>query len=71
MPLCYWSANRYIILERLIAASVLDDVWDAYECVGRGGTIHLPPKPAGEGDPYADTGHSISSKHFACYDRRP
>lgn len=51
MPLCYWSANRYIILERLIAASVLDDVWDAYECVGRGGKIHLPPKPAGEAIP--------------------
>jgi hypothetical protein len=36
----------------LIDASVLDNVWDANECVLRGGKIQLQPKPAGERDPY-------------------
>jgi Phytanoyl-CoA dioxygenase (PhyH) len=48
----YWATNGYIILERLIDDSVLDDVWDAYECAVGGGKIQLPAEPAGEGDPY-------------------
>ena len=47
-----WAANGYIILERLIDESVLDDVWEAYEFAVRAAKIQLPPEPAGEGDPY-------------------
>jgi phytanoyl-CoA dioxygenase PhyH len=48
----YWAANGYIILERLFAGEVLDDVWEAYEAAVRNRKIQLPPEPAGDRDPY-------------------
>jgi ectoine hydroxylase-related dioxygenase (phytanoyl-CoA dioxygenase family) len=47
-----WAARGYIVLERLIDASALDEVWEAYERALRNGRVQLPPEPAGEGDPY-------------------
>jgi hypothetical protein len=48
----YWAQNGYIILERLIEESVLDDVWARYEQATRSGKIKLPSEPAVEGDPH-------------------
>ena len=48
----YWSERGYIILEGLIADSVLDDVWSEYEKAIASGKILPPTEPACEGDPY-------------------
>jgi ectoine hydroxylase-related dioxygenase (phytanoyl-CoA dioxygenase family) len=46
----YWNQNGYIILERLIEDSVLDEVWSRYDNAVRSGRIQPPPEPAAEGD---------------------
>ncbi len=47
-----WSEHGYIILERLIEDSVLDEVWSRYEDAIRSGKIKPPADPAAEDDPY-------------------
>lgn len=48
----YWAEHGYIVLERLIEESVLDEVWSRYENAIRFGKIKLDPEPAGEADPH-------------------
>jgi hypothetical protein len=47
-----WVEHGYIILERLMEDSILDEVWAGYEDAIQSGRIRLPEEPAGEGDPY-------------------
>jgi len=47
-----WSADGYVVLERLIEPEILDRVWTGYERAVANGKIKLSPDPAGEGDPY-------------------
>jgi hypothetical protein len=48
----YWSANGYIVIERLFTDDILDSVWEAYERAIHERKIVLPPEPAGDGDPH-------------------
>jgi hypothetical protein len=48
----YWAANGYIILDRLLADSILDEVWDGYEKAVNTGRIKLDAEPGGDGDPH-------------------
>jgi hypothetical protein len=47
-----WSANGYVILERLIESRLLDETWNAYETAIRKGRIALPAEPASADDPH-------------------
>lgn len=47
-----WSAEGYVILERLIEPEILDRVWAGYERAIAAGKIQLSADPAGEGDPH-------------------
>jgi len=48
----FWKENGYLILERAIAAEVLDEVWAAYERAIADGTVELQPESAGPDDPW-------------------
>jgi hypothetical protein len=48
----YWTENGYVILPRLFAGSVLDEVWEANEKAIRTGKIVLPTEPVSQDDPY-------------------
>jgi Phytanoyl-CoA dioxygenase (PhyH) len=48
----HWAERGYIILERLIDYSALDDVWMRYEEAIRSGKTKLAPEPAAKGDPH-------------------
>lgn len=47
-----WASNGYIIVQRLFAEPVMDEVWGAYERAVSSGRIKLEPEPASEDDPY-------------------
>jgi hypothetical protein len=48
----HWAANGYVILDNLIEAPILDEVWEGYKKAVQRGKIKLPPEPAGDNDPY-------------------
>ena len=47
-----WVSDGYVILNRLIAPEVLDEVWAGYERAIHSGKITLVPEAAGENDPW-------------------
>lgn len=47
-----WVSDGYVILDRLIAPDVLDEVWGGYEKAIHSGKIKLLPEAAGENDPW-------------------
>jgi hypothetical protein len=48
----HWTNDGYVILGKLIDASMLDEVWEGYEKAIRSRRIVPPSEPAGDGDPY-------------------
>ncbi len=47
-----WVRDGYVVIPKLIADNILDDIWERYERAVRAGKIKLEPEPAGENDPY-------------------